>query len=253
MSRMNLAGLVAILMLASSGVVEAKQWRYAGMHPRTGRPADGLCHIEMMHVHTAAPMHADTLYRTRDNVYVFIGDPTPFGYEGPQHAYYGHHPVVLNVLVRIDVDVDVVEYCYHDGPHYHAYPPPPRQEFVDKEDVHYYAGEYPQEYRQESPKLVRVNTVYRSWSAPRPVVTLAPPPEYHGPVIQVGLNIPLPSIEVRVGTPRPPPPPPPEWERDVIRHEHVHVHHDHCDHHVHKKHKKHKHKKHKHKKFKGRD
>ncbi|NTX04650.1 hypothetical protein HUA74_24030 [Myxococcus sp. CA051A] len=250
MSRMNLAGLLAMLLLASAGVVEAKQWRYAGMHPRTGQPADGLCHMEMVHVHTAAPLHADTLYRTRENVYVFIGDPTPFGYEGPRHAYYGHHPVVLNVLVNISVDRDVVEYCYHDGPHYHSYEPPPRHEFVEKEDVSYYAGEYPQEYKQGSPSLVRVNTVYRSWSAPRPVITVGPPPEYRGPVIQVGLNIPVPSVEIRVGGP-PPPPPPPEWEGRVVREERVHVHHDHCDHHEHKKHKKHK--KHKHKKYKGRD
>ncbi|WP_375758795.1 hypothetical protein [Corallococcus exercitus] len=242
MSRMNLAGLSALLLLTAASAAEAKQWKYAGMHPRTGQPADGLCHIEMMHVHTAAPMYVDTLYRTHDNAYVFIGDPTPFGYEGTRHPYYGHHPVVLNVIINIDVDVDTVEYCYHDGPHYHAYPPPPRQEFVEKEDVHYYAGEYPDAYKQESPKRGRVNTVYRTWSAPRPVVTVAPPPEYHGPIIQVGLN--LPSVEVRVGSP-----PPPRRDVVIIREERVvHVHDDHCDHHDHRKHKKHK----KHKKFKGR-
>jgi len=242
MSRLNLAGMSAVLLFAAAGVAEAKQWKYAGMHPRSGQPGDGLCHIETTHVHTAAPLHADTLYRTRDNVHVFIGDPTPFGYEGPRHAYYGHHPVVLNVLINIEVDVDVVEYCYHDGPHYHAYEPPPRHEFEEREDVAYYTGEYPEEYQRESPKLVRVNSVYRPWSAPRPVVTVSPPSGYRGPVIQVGLNLPIPSVEVRVGTP----PPPPEREVVIIREERVvHEHHDHCEHHVHKKHKKHKHKKHK--------
>jgi hypothetical protein len=233
------------------GTAEAKQWKYAGMHPRGGQPGDGLCHIEATHVHTAAPIQADVLYRTHDGAYIFIGDPTPFGYEGPRHSYYGHHPVVLNVLVNIDVDVDVVEYCYHDGPHSHAYEPPPRQEFVEKEDVYYYAGEYPEEYKRESPKLVRVNTLYRPWSFPRPVVTVAPPPQYRGPIIQVDLKVPVPrvevavpAVEVRVGTP-----PPPEREVVVIHEERVvHVHDDHCDHHRHKKHKKHKNKK-----FKGRD
>lgn len=242
MSRLNLAGLSAVLLFAAAGVAEAKQWKYAGMHPRSGQPADGLCHIEMTHVHTAAPLHADTLYRTRDNVYVFIGDPTPFGYEGPRHAYYGHHPVVLNVLINIEVDVDVVEYCYHDGPHYHAYEPPPRQRFEEKEDVAYYTGEYPEEYQRETPKMTRVNSVYRHWSAPRPEVTVAPPSGYRGPVIQVGLRLPIPSVEVRVGSP----PPPPEREVVIIREERVvHEHHDHCEHHSHKKHKHKKHKKHK--------
>lgn len=253
MSRMNLAALSAVLLFAVGGTAEAKQWRYAGMHPRTGQPADGLCHIEAMHVHTAAPLYADTLYRTRDNVHIFIGDPTPFGYEGPRHAYYGHHPVVLNVIIHIDVDVDEVEYCHHDGPHYHAYEPPPRQRFVEKEDVSYYAGEYPEEYQRENPKLVRVNSVYRNWSSLRPVVTVAPPPEYHGPVIQVGFKVPVPrvevsvpGVEVRVGAP----PPPPQREVVIIREErvvHEHHHDDHCGH-GHKKHKKHKHKK-----FKDRD
>jgi hypothetical protein len=244
MSRLNLAGLSAVLLFTAAGVAEAKQWKYAGLHPRTGQPADGLCHIEMMHVHTAAPLHADVLYRTHDNVYVFLGDPTPFGYEGPRHAYYGHHPVVINVIIHVDADEDDVEYCYQDGPHYHAYEPPPRHEFVEKEDVSYYAGEYPEEYKLASPKLLRVNAVYRPWSAPRPVVRVAPPPEYHGPIIQVGLNLPVPSIEVRVGTP---PPPPPEREVVIIREErvvHEHHHDDHCGHDDYK-HKKYKHKKHK--------
>ncbi|MCY1018718.1 hypothetical protein [Pyxidicoccus sp. MSG2] len=247
MSRLNLAALSAVLLL-TAGVAEAKQWKYAGLHPRTGQPADGLCHIEITHVHTAAPLHADVLYRTHDNVYVFIGDPTPFGYEGPRHAYYGHHPVIINVLIHIDVDEDDVEYCYHDGPHYHAYEPPPRHEFVEKEDVSYYAGEYPEEYKRENPKLVRVNAVYRPWSAPRPVVRIAPPPEYHGPIFQVSLNLPVPGVEVRVGTP----PPPPQREVVIIREERDDHDHDHddddCDHHDHG----HGHHKHKHKKHKGR-
>ncbi|WP_375758395.1 hypothetical protein [Corallococcus exercitus] len=238
MSHRNLAPLATALLLMAASAAEAKQWRYAGMHPRTGQPRDGLCHLEAPHVHSAAPLHADTLYRTRDNVYVFIGDPTPFGYEGPRHSYYGHHPVVLNVIVNIDVDVDVVEYCYHDGPHYHAYEPPPRQQFVDKEDVHFYAGEYPEEYRRENPKRVRVNTVYRGWNVPRPVMAFAPPPQYHGPIIQVGVNV---DVDVRVGGR----PPPPSREVIIIRddddddHHHGHGH-DHG--HGHGKHKKHKHK-----------
>ncbi|NMO20876.1 hypothetical protein HPC49_36665 [Pyxidicoccus fallax] len=240
MSRMNRMGLVGAVLLLAAGTAEAKQWKYAGMHPRGGQPSDGLCHIEATHVHTAAPIQADVLYRTHDGAYVFIGDPTPFGYEGTRHAYYGHHPVVLNVLINIEVDVDVVEYCYHDGPHYHAYEPPPRHDFEEQEDVHYYTGEYPEEYKRESPQLVRVNTVYRTWNVPRPVVTVAPPSHYRGPIFQVNVNVSAPKVEVNVGAV-------PARHDVIIVHEHDD---DDCDHPGHKH--KHKHKKHKHKKFKER-
>ncbi|QSQ21925.1 hypothetical protein JY651_43405 [Pyxidicoccus parkwayensis] len=249
MSRLNLAALFAALLLTAAGTAEAKQWKYAGMHPRTGQPADGLCHIEITHVHTAAPVNADVLYRTHDGVYVFIGDPTPFGYEGPRHAFYGHHPVVLNVIVHVDADKDDVAYCYHDGPHYHAYEPPPHHRFVEKEDVSYYAGDYPDDYQRERPKLIRINSVYRTWNPLRPAVRIAPPPEYHGPIFQVDVHLPVPRVEVTVGSP-PPPPPPPQREVVIIREERVV--HDHDDdedddddhhHHGHGNgHHKHKHK-----------
>lgn len=240
MTRTNLVGLSLVLGLVAAGAAEAKQWKYGGLHPRTGRPDGGMCHIEVVHVHPAAPVHAEVMYRQLDGLYIFIGDPSPFGYEGPRHAFYGHHPVVLDVLVgREEPPQPEVEYCYHDGPHYHAYEPPPEQRFVEKEDVHYYAGEYPREYEQDRPRGAQVNVVYRTWEHPRPVVTVAPPPEYHGPVVQIGFRVP--GVEVTIGNA-------PAVHREtvivhqpapVVVHEHVHV--------------KHKHKKFKHKKFKGRD
>ena len=244
MKRMNVAGLGLALALLGAGAAEAKQWRYAGLHPRTGEPKGGLCHIEVTHVHVAQPTHAEVLYRQHDGVYVFIGDPTPFGYEGPRHAFYGHHPVVLEVLVGAEQDdAPDVTYCYHDGPHYHAYEPPPDVEFVEKEDVHYYAGEYPKEYERERPRLARVNTVYRPIVVERPVVHEAPPPEYHGPLVDVRVEVPQPLVDVRVGLPSVRVEVP---GVQVVKTKHVVVEEHHVHEHKHGKHKKHK-------KWKGRD
>lgn len=241
MKRTNLTGLALAFALVIAGAAEAKQWRYAGGHPRTGEPKGGWCFIEVPHVHLAAPPHAELLYRDHGGVYVFIGDPTPFGYEGPRHAYYGHHPVVLEVLIGVDEPDDRdVEYCYLDGPHFHGYAPPPEMKFVDREDVHYYAGEYPDEYRQQKPKLARVNTVYRPILVEHPIVHEAPPPEYHGPIVEVKVAVPVPRVEVNLPVPsvHVVVPGVTVVPAHVVEERHVIV-----EEHHHHKHKKHKHKK----------
>lgn len=236
MSRTFLPGLALALSLVAAGSAEAKQWRYAGLHPLDGRPKGGLCHIGAVHVHTAAPVHAELMYRQHEGAYVFIGDPTPFGYEGERYSFYGHHPVVLSfVLGEEEPEAEEPEtYCYHDGPHYHAYAPPEGHDFSEKEDVAYYTGEYPETYKKERPQRDRVDVVYAEWRAPRPVVRVAPPPEYHGPIVQVSVNVPLPSVTFAIGTA---PAPRREVVREVIVVEEEHHHDAHC-HHKHKKHKK---------------
>ncbi len=140
--------------------------------------------------------------------------------------------MVINVILEEDTEEDDVEYCYHDGPHYHSYPPPPRHDFEEQEDVYYYAGEYPEEYRRDSPKLVKVNVLYRPWSYTLPVVVKLPPPEYRGPVLQVEVNVPAVGVKVKV-------------EPVPVRHEVIIV--------EEPERPRHKHEKHKHKKFKDRD
>ena len=237
MARMNLMGWALLLALASAGVSEAKPVKYVGMHPRTGQPDGGLCHIQAVHVHTAVPAHAQVLYRLHDGVYFFIGDPVPFGYEGPRHGYYGHHPLVINVILQEEAEKDHVEYCYLDGPHFHTYEPPEDHDFVEKEDVYYFADEYPEAYKRDRPALVKVNVLYRPWRYTRPVVVEVPPREYLGPVLKVDVNVPavaVPAVgvEVNVGA-RP------------VRHEVIVV--------EEREPVKHKHVKHKHRKFKDRD
>lgn len=227
MSRTFVASLALALSLVA-GSAHAKQWRYAGLHPLDGRPKGGLCHIGVMHVHAAAPVHAELMYRLHDGAYVFIGDPTPFGYEGERHAFYGHHPVVLGVVLGEDAPEREAPpaFCYHDGPHYHAYAPPEdAYDFEEKEDVAYFVGDYPEAYRKERPQRDRVDVVYAEWRAPRPVVKVAPPPAYHGPVVQVSVDLPLPTVDVVIGVPR---------REVIVVEEEVH----HVEHHKHKKHKK---------------
>lgn len=211
----KLAAWAVALALTGGAAAEAKNVRYAGVHPRTGKPEGGLCYIQAVHVHSLPPSNADVLYRMHNGVYFFIGDPTPFRYDGEKHAYYGHHPVVVNVVLEEDAKEDHVEYCYLDGPHYHAYPPPPGRKFVEKEDVHYYADEYPEEYNRGRPALAKVNVVYRPWLEVRPVVVEAPPPQYHGPIFDVHVAVPAPHLGVNVAVP-------------VL--EVGHVHHHHCGH-----------------------
>jgi len=55
--------------------------------------------------------HADhsIFYHPTSTGYAFIGDPTPFGYSGERHIFYGHHPVALDGRFRPLVSVDVHE------------------------------------------------------------------------------------------------------------------------------------------------
>src|SRR5262245_9087591 len=87
--RCPLAALVVGAVVAIAAPAEAKHFKYRSRHPFRG----GFCHIEVVHVHAYAPSDA-RLYRVVDGEYYFVGDPVPFGYDGPKHSYYGAHPVV---------------------------------------------------------------------------------------------------------------------------------------------------------------
>src|SRR5205823_5026560 len=96
------------------GSAWAKPLRFLGPHPVAASQGGGYCYIEFPHFHAYAPDHG-TLYAHVDGGLVFAGDPTPFGYEGPNFRFYGHHPIPGHPDV----------YCYLDGPHFHPFEPPP--------------------------------------------------------------------------------------------------------------------------------
>jgi hypothetical protein len=220
---------------------EAKTFRFVGAHPLGGDPGGGYCYIGFPHVHAFAPVKAELLYRVHDDAYFFVGDPVPFGYDGPRHAFMGVHPVHLEVRVG---EADITEYCYLEGPHYHAFVPASDAKFVAKGGVYWYVGELPSEVREKRPKLSRINAVYRPLVYARPVVVVAPPPGFHAEVavslppapvvhahVGVEVHVPVPTLELHVGavaTERP-------RVVHVDEHEDEHEHDDDCDHEKHRR------------------
>lgn len=188
-------------LLALGGTAAAKQVRFVGVHPIASDAGGGFCYIEFPHVHVYSPAKAEVLYREHDGGHFFVGDPVPYGYEGPKHAYYGAHPVSVDVLVHEhDLDGDEVEYCYLDGPHYHYYAPDAKLKFKVKGGVHFFVGDLPAVYVEAKPKYVKINAVYKPLEYERPVFVSTPPPEYHGVVVGVAVEpevvVETPVIEV---------------------------------------------------------
>lgn len=222
---------------ASAG--KAKVHLYIGVHPLD---ADTFCYIEAPHQHPAAPKHAKVQFRVHDGYHHFVGDPVAYGWEGDQHAYYGHHPVQVDVVLGPWARYPHGdEYCYLDGPHYHHYEPVGEAKFVLKGDAYWYVGTLPPRYKKERPRYKRINRVYADVEYVRPVVVVEPPPGYVGVVVDgpaVGVRaevvggvevvIPEPVVEVELGL--------------GIG---GHVHHGHRKHKKHRKHRKHR----KHKKY----
>jgi hypothetical protein len=181
-----IAALGVALSGAAAGQARADQVKFIGIHPISG---GGFCYIEAAHVHVYAPAASKervrSLYRVHDGHYHFVGDPVGFGYKGPKKTYYGHHPVAVDVVVGAPAAQHHTEFCYLDGPHYHYYEPPADISFVVDGGAYWYAGAYPPAYERDRAALVTVNAVYAPIVYERPVVTVAPPAVYLGPVVVV--------------------------------------------------------------------
>jgi len=200
--------LFALFVVAAlTATAEAKHVRFLGPHPIAAKFGGGYCYIEAPHMHVYGPDRPN-LYQQVGDDYVFTGDPTPFGYEGDRHSFYGHHPVV------VDGSPEPV-YCLIDGPHFHAYAAPSTPDYRVKDGVAFYVSPIPQAYVK--PARVRVvNAEYRPYVSFRPTVEVAPPPEWHGevwvgaPGVVVGapgVVVGGPSVEVRAPGVFVPPPP----------------------------------------------
>jgi len=159
---------ILVLVLGVAAKAEAHQVRYEGPHPIPAEVGGGYCQIDFPHVHVFEPQRPDVLYRQHNGGYAFVGDPVPYGYDGPKHAYYGPHP--------IQDELGDVEYCYIDGPHYHVLPPPVTvaASFKLKGGVYFYDGHFPQVYYDARPRYARINAVYRPLVYTRPVVVAGP-------------------------------------------------------------------------------
>lgn len=252
--------ILAVLALVDVGVAEAggkkgktKQVKFVGVHPITKAHGGGVCHIEAPHVHAYAPADVKVQYRVHDGHYYFVGDPVAYGWDGPRHAYYGHHPVHVDVVIGEDHDDDHVEYCYLDGAHYHAYEPPAGVAFEAKAGAYWYVGDLPKTYVDARVELDPIDVVYEPIVYERPTVVVEAAPiawvgvRYPAPVVVVDapavkvrdhrprghahadVALIAPSLSVEIGVPA------------VVVDTHVHggvVVHGHHGHHKHKKYKK---------------
>jgi hypothetical protein len=191
--------IVALFGIATLGALTAadakgkgKQVRYVGVHPIAKAKGGGVCHIEAPHVHAYSPADVKVQYRVHDDAYYFVGDPVAYGWDGPKHSYYGHHPVPIDVV--LEDEGEHVEYCYLDGAHFHYFAPPPSLRFEIKAGAAWYVGDMPPAYVEARAELDPIDVVYEPIVYERPVVVVE-----ERPAAWVGLRyaVVAPAVEVR--------------------------------------------------------
>ncbi len=154
-----------------AGVAHAEVVQYMSRHPIPKRIGHGFCDIDVPHFHDYPPSDP-RLYRQVDGQYYFVGDPTPFGYDGPRYSFYGPHPIA-----DASVQLGGPSYCYLQGPHSHWYAPPPQAHFEMRGGAYWYVGAFDPVFYADQPRFVVVNDVYAPLVYERPVidVAIAPP------------------------------------------------------------------------------
>ena len=192
--------------IAFATSAQAKTVGYLSQHPVPHKFGGGFCYIDVPHVHNYPPGDA-RMYRENDGQLYFVGDPAPFGYDGPRFSYYGAHPVV-DAEVRFGHPI----YCYIKGPHYHWYQPPAHTHFELSGGAYWYVGNFPPSYYAERPRYAVINEAYAPMPYARPVVDVQVAPA----VVRAEISIGGPGWRASavVGGPSPapvhvPPPPPP--------------------------------------------
>jgi hypothetical protein len=166
--------IALFVLIGAQGRADARHVQFLGAHPIASKYGGGFCYIEAPHVHAYAPDHVG-LYQQVGDEFVFTGDPTPFGYEGERHPFYGNHPVV-------SVNGEPV-YCFINGPHIHPFAAPESPEYKLKNGVAFYVGPFDPVYARMRPHRVKVvNAEYRPFVGFRPTVEVEPPSEWHGEV-----------------------------------------------------------------------
>jgi hypothetical protein len=204
-SRWILIALALVLAVpaAHAGRKFGKQVGFVGIHPIARGHGGGICYIEAPHVHVYPANKLE--YRVHDDDHVFVGDPVAYGWDGPRHAYKGPHPIHLDIFVGGDPDV---EYCYLDGPHYHAFAPPEGPDFKIVGDAYFYVGQPAPAFIEARPTYVGINATYRPLVYTRPVIEVEAPvgwigarAEFVGPGVVVGGRPPVvaPAAGVHIG------------------------------------------------------
>jgi hypothetical protein len=166
MSKLCTTILGFVVWLAFAANANAAIVEYVSQHPVPHKYGGGFCNIDVAHVHNYPPGDP-RMYRQIGSKYYFVGDPTPFHYEGPRYSYYGAHPVV-----DAEVQLGHPVYCYMKGPHFHWYQPPPQAHFQLTGGAYWYVGSFPPSYYDERPRFAVVNEAYAPLPYARPQVDI---------------------------------------------------------------------------------
>jgi hypothetical protein len=226
--------MLALAALATTA--HARHVEFVSPHPVPHKFGGGFCYIEVPHVHNYPPGDP-RMYREVHGQHYFVGDPAPFGYEGPRYAYYGAHPVVEAEL-RLGHPV----FCYIKGAHFHWYQAPPHAHFELSGGAYWYVGAFPQAYWDDRPRFAVINEAYTPLPYARPVVDIAVAP----PLVRADISFGGPGWAAHAvvgGPPAPVPLPPPPVQVGVginvggpaviVDHDHGphgRIHHDHGRH-----------------------
>ena len=171
---------VSVFLAAFAGVASAahaEMVQYMSRHPLPKRVGHGFCDIDVPHFHDYPPSDP-RLYRQVNGQYYFVGDPTPFDYDGPRHSFYGPHPIT-----DAEVQLGGPAYCYIRGPHYHWYAPPPQAQFEMRGGAYWYVGAYDPVYYSDEPRFVVINDFYTPLVYERPVIDVRiAPPAFRGEI-----------------------------------------------------------------------
>jgi hypothetical protein len=184
--------VVLVIVLGATAPLHAEshkaQVRYVGIHPIPKSEGGGICYIQGPHVHTYA---ADKLqYRVHDGANFFVGDPVAYGYEGPRYAYKGNHPIRVGAVLDDDDDPEV-EYCYLEGPHYHAFAPVEGPQWKLVGGAYFYVGAPSQPYLAARPTMLRINAVYQPLVYARPTITVEAPVGWIGARAELAIRAPV--------------------------------------------------------------
>ncbi|MEZ4404835.1 MAG: hypothetical protein R3B06_32905 [Kofleriaceae bacterium] len=214
--RTYIISLVVLVATFGAARADRKPSRYVGIHPIPKAQGGGVCHIQAPHIHVYAPADVKLQYRDHDGWSYFVGDPVAYGWDGPKVSYYGHHPVPVEVLIGDDHGHD--EYCYLEGPHYHAWEPPSGLSLELRGGAYWYTGDFPAAYVEARPVYDPIDTVYQPIKYERPVVEVSvAPPGWYGAVVvapavvapvevrparvQAEVRVPAPSVRVEIAVP----------------------------------------------------
>ncbi len=181
MRRALVVSVFLLTFVGAAGAAQAEVVQYMSRHPLPKRVGHGFCDIDVPHFHDYPPSDP-RLYRQVDGQYYFVGDPTPFDYDGPKYSFYGPHPIA-----DASVQLGGPAYCYIRGPHSHWYAPPPQAQFEMRGGAYWYVGAYDPVYYSDQPRFVVINDVYAPLIFARPEIDVrVAPPAFRGEIFVGG-------------------------------------------------------------------